>query len=59
MSAVTTEAKYLDGVRSLLPGIRARAESVEQLGRITEETVRELDEAGVFRGLQPRQWGGL
>jgi 3-hydroxy-9,10-secoandrosta-1,3,5(10)-triene-9,17-dione monooxygenase len=59
MSAVTTEAKYLDGVRSLLPGIRARAESVEQLGRIPEETVRELDEAGVFRGLQPRQWGGL
>jgi len=52
-------ARYLDAVASLLPGIRARAESVEGLGRLPEETVRELDEVGVFRALQPRQWDGL
>lgn len=52
-------ARYLDDVRSLLPGIKARAASVETLGRMPEETVRELDEVGVFRGLQPRQFGGL
>ncbi|HMO54933.1 MAG TPA: hypothetical protein PJ994_10550, partial [Tepidiformaceae bacterium] len=52
-------AAYLDAVRSLLPAIRDRAASVEKLGRIPDETVRELDEVGVFRGLQPRQFGGL
>jgi len=56
---VNPETKYLDDVRSLLPGIRARAELVELLGRMPDETVRELDEVGVFRALQPRQWGGL
>ncbi|HEY7294481.1 MAG TPA: acyl-CoA dehydrogenase family protein, partial [Dehalococcoidia bacterium] len=50
---------YLDGVRALLPGIRARAAQTERLGQLPEETVHELEEAGVFRGLQPRQWGGL
>ena len=50
---------YLDAVASILPGIRERADSVEALGRIPEGTVRELDEVGVFRALQPRQWEGL
>lgn len=53
------EAAYLDAVHALLPGIRARAADLEALGRLPDETVRELDEIGVFRGLQPRQWGGL
>ncbi|MFN0146556.1 MAG: acyl-CoA dehydrogenase family protein [Dehalococcoidia bacterium] len=52
-------AGYLDGVRAILPGIRERAAETDRLGRMPEETVRDLDEAGVFRGLQPRQWGGL
>jgi 3-hydroxy-9,10-secoandrosta-1,3,5(10)-triene-9,17-dione monooxygenase len=56
---IRRKQKYLDDVRSILPGIRARAASVEGLGRLSDETVRELDEVGVFRGLQPRQWDGL
>ena len=52
-------AAYLDSVRALLPGIRARAAGIEEAGRLPDETVRELDAVGVFRGLQPRQWGGL
>ncbi|MEO8539863.1 MAG: acyl-CoA dehydrogenase family protein [bacterium] len=52
-------AAYLAAVRAILPGIRARAAGIEQLGGIPPETVRELDGVGVFRGLQPRQWGGL
>ena len=56
---IRRKQKYLDDVRSILPGIRARAASVEGLGRLPDETVRELDEVGMFRGLQPRQWDGL
>ncbi|MGE0598840.1 MAG: flavin-dependent monooxygenase [Dehalococcoidia bacterium] len=52
-------AAYLDAVRSTLPGIRARAATVDRVGRIPDETIRDLDEVGIFRGLQPRQWGGL
>ncbi len=52
-------AAYLEGVRSILPAIRGRAATIDQVGRLPEETVRELDEVGVFRALQPRQWGGL
>jgi 3-hydroxy-9,10-secoandrosta-1,3,5(10)-triene-9,17-dione monooxygenase len=51
--------EYLEGVRSILPGIRERAMEAEKLGRMPEATVAALDEVGVFRGLQPRQWGGL
>lgn len=58
-AAALSPAAYLDGVRALLPGIRARAARAEKLGRLPEETVRELDEVGVLRGLQPRQYGGL
>lgn len=55
----TNAADYLAAVREILPGIRSRAASIERIGGIPEETVRELDDVGVFRGLQPRQWGGL
>ena len=58
-SRPTDAHAYLGAVRDLLPGIRARAAAVEQNGRIADETVRELDEVGVFRALQPRQWDGL
>ena len=51
--------EYLEAVRSILPGIRARAVETEELGRIPDATVRDLEEVGVFRGLQPRQWDGL
>ena len=56
---LVTPERYLEDVRAILPGIRERAAETDRLGRIPEETVHALDEAGVFRGLQPRQWGGL
>ncbi len=50
---------YLDGIRSLLPAIRARSAEAETLRRMPADTVDELDEAGVFVALQPKRWGGL
>jgi 3-hydroxy-9,10-secoandrosta-1,3,5(10)-triene-9,17-dione monooxygenase len=50
---------YLARIRSLLPGIRERAASIEQLGRVPDETIAELSEAGVLAALQPRRFGGL
>ncbi|MFV9430654.1 3-hydroxy-9,10-secoandrosta-1,3,5(10)-triene-9,17-dione monooxygenase oxygenase subunit [Rhodococcus aetherivorans] len=45
-------------VRDLIPAIADRAADTDRLGRISDETVRDLVSAGVFRMLQPRRYGG-
>jgi 3-hydroxy-9,10-secoandrosta-1,3,5(10)-triene-9,17-dione monooxygenase len=48
----------LDGVRDLLPGIRERADEAERLRVVPEASIKELEEVGFFRLLQPRRFGG-
>jgi 3-hydroxy-9,10-secoandrosta-1,3,5(10)-triene-9,17-dione monooxygenase len=50
---------FLTGVDALLPEIRARAAETEQLGKVPDDMIRALTDVGVFRAVQPRQWGGL
>ncbi|MFF4772703.1 3-hydroxy-9,10-secoandrosta-1,3,5(10)-triene-9,17-dione monooxygenase oxygenase subunit [Microtetraspora fusca] len=50
--------EVLESVRALLPSIAGRAPSTDENGRVPAETIRELVEAGVFRMLQPRRYGG-
>jgi 3-hydroxy-9,10-secoandrosta-1,3,5(10)-triene-9,17-dione monooxygenase len=54
---VTPEA-YLDRVRALLPVLRQRTAHAEQLRRLPEETFADFQEAGLFRALQPKRYGG-
>ena len=49
----------LAGIDDLLPTLRERAQATEDLRRIPDETVDQLDEVGFFKLLQPEQWGGL
>src|SRR6201995_3489263 len=49
----------LDGVDELLPKLRQRAQETEDLRRLPDAPVSELQEIGFFRLLQPKQWGGL
>jgi 3-hydroxy-9,10-secoandrosta-1,3,5(10)-triene-9,17-dione monooxygenase len=46
-------------ITDLLPEIRARAAETEQLGRVSDGIIQALTAAGVFRAVQPCQWGGL
>ncbi len=55
----TERDRFLHGIAELLPEIRARARETEQLGRVPDEIIQALTAAGVFRAVQPRQWGGL
>jgi 3-hydroxy-9,10-secoandrosta-1,3,5(10)-triene-9,17-dione monooxygenase len=55
----TAGSKVLAAVKDLLPGIAARADQAEADRKIPAETIAELQEAGVFRMLQPQRWGGL
>lgn len=54
---MTPEA-YRNRVRALLPALRERAPDAERLRRLPDETFKEFQEAGLFRALQPRRYGG-
>jgi 3-hydroxy-9,10-secoandrosta-1,3,5(10)-triene-9,17-dione monooxygenase len=54
---VTPEA-YLDRVRTLLPTLRERAPQAERLRRLPDETFADFQDAGLFRALQPKRYGG-
>ena len=45
--------------RALVPRLRERVDRCEQERRVPEESIRELKEAGLFRVLQPRAFGGV
>jgi len=49
----------LDGIRDILPALRDRAEETERLRQVPEASVKELEETGFFRLLQPRRFDGL
>jgi 3-hydroxy-9,10-secoandrosta-1,3,5(10)-triene-9,17-dione monooxygenase len=51
-------ALLLDRARTLLPEIRERARGAEEARSIPEDTIKSLHDAGLFRVLQPRCWGG-
>ncbi len=54
---MTPEA-YLDRVRALIPGIRERVAYAEELRRLPDETFKAFQEAGLFRAVQPKRYGG-
>lgn len=48
----------LDGVRDLLPSIRERADEAERLRVVPEANIKELEETGFFKLLQPKRFDG-
>lgn len=44
--------------RALAPKLAERAREAERQGKVPLETVQEMEEAGLFRVLQPKRWGG-
>ena len=54
-----SDSELISRARALVPGLRARAQACEELGRLPDETMAELRDAGLFRTLQPRAFGGL
>jgi 3-hydroxy-9,10-secoandrosta-1,3,5(10)-triene-9,17-dione monooxygenase len=54
-----TPDEYLNRLRKLLPAVRDRALRAERLRRLPDETFAEFQEAGVFRAMQPRRYGGF
>jgi len=53
-----TPKDYLDRVHALLPRLRERAPQAERLRRLPDETFADFQQAGLFRALQPKRYGG-
>jgi 3-hydroxy-9,10-secoandrosta-1,3,5(10)-triene-9,17-dione monooxygenase len=51
--------KVVDAVRDLLPAFEERAQGAEDARRIPAESIASLHEAGFFRLLQPKRFGGF
>ena len=49
----------LDGIRDLLPALRERADDAERARVVPEASVKELEDTGFFRMLQPKRYEGL
>lgn len=49
----------LDGVRDLLPTLRERADETDRLRQVPDASVKELEETGFFRMLQPHRFDGF
>jgi 3-hydroxy-9,10-secoandrosta-1,3,5(10)-triene-9,17-dione monooxygenase len=49
----------LEGVRDLLPTFRERADDAERARVVPEASVKELEDTGFFRMLQPKRYDGL
>ena len=45
--------------REMAPALAARAKETDSLRRLPVETVAEFEQAGFFRMLQPKRWGGF
>jgi 3-hydroxy-9,10-secoandrosta-1,3,5(10)-triene-9,17-dione monooxygenase len=58
LPAVPTEAELLQRARDLIPMLKERAASVEQARMVSRETVQAFVDAGFFRILQPKRFGG-
>lgn len=53
-----TGAELLERVRALGPKLRERSAQAEAQGSIPKETIQEMQDAGLFRVVQPKRWGG-
>lgn len=49
----------LDQLQSMVPSLRDRAAVSEKEGRISEETISELESIGAFRAVVPKRYGGM
>jgi len=64
MSALSTNTRQvtleeiLARAEALVPKLRQRAQQTEDLRHVPNETMQDFADAGLFRVLQPKHWGG-
>ena len=59
MSSTVQASNVVAMASALIPNLRERAQETENLRYIPEATMKELREAGLFKMLRPKRYGGL
>lgn len=59
LDKVNIKQQLRDRARELVPVLRERNEATNRIGRLPDETIADLQEAGFFRIMQPARYGGL
>lgn len=57
-NAIPSTQELVERTRALIPLMRERAAADEKNRKVDPDTVRRMNEAGLFRVLQPRKYGG-
>lgn len=52
------EIDLIERARQMIPALKARAAQAESQQKIPDETIADMQEAGLFRVLQPKRFGG-
>ncbi len=55
---IPTEAEIVKRAEAMIPMLRERAEDCEKNRMVSKETIQAFTEAGFFKILQPKRWGG-
>jgi 3-hydroxy-9,10-secoandrosta-1,3,5(10)-triene-9,17-dione monooxygenase len=56
--AIPESQQLIARARAMIPLLAGRAAQAEQDRRLPDSTIADMQEAGLFRVLQPRRWGG-
>lgn len=57
-AGIPTPEQLVERARAMVPRLREKAAANEEARRIDDETIAEMTEAGFFRVLQGKRWGG-
>jgi 3-hydroxy-9,10-secoandrosta-1,3,5(10)-triene-9,17-dione monooxygenase len=57
-AAITSRETLVERARALIPVLKARSEAAIAARCLPQETIRDLQDAGFFRVLQPQRYGG-
>ena len=55
---IPSPQQLVERARAMIPALKARARACTAARNVSAETIAEMREAGFFRILQPRRWGG-
>ena len=55
---IPTHEQLVERARAMIPALKERAADTVKNRRVPDETIAEMQEAGFFRVLQPKRWGG-
>jgi len=57
-NTIPTEAEMVARAEAMIPWLREKADAVEKARMVPKETIQAFTEAGFFKILQPKRWGG-